>query len=115
MQDKLEQDQAREYAEGKLKAAYPSASLKDLVRQADLTAPLNASIAHEFVFLADFGDGYTSEVTAIRSANNGWEASILKAPHGFSQLLQQRDDPRGAASQTCETKQGAAGCFSQMG
>lgn len=78
MADKSERDQAWDFAEKVLKAAYPNATLKGFVPEGRDETPLNVSPAQEYVFRADFGDGDTCHVTAQRSTAGGW---LVCVPH----------------------------------
>ena len=80
MADKSEHDQAWDFAERVLKTAYPKAVLKGLVREGNQVLRVNTPAVRQFVFQADFGDGYVSDVTAQRGPAGNWQVFIPNPP-----------------------------------
>jgi hypothetical protein len=82
-----EQDDARDFGERILKTAYPKARLLNFVRANQNLGGINTPVVVQHVFLADFGDGYTSEMTVQRSQTGGWTVYIPNPPDGLAKTL----------------------------
>jgi hypothetical protein len=59
-----------------LRKMYPKVKLSGLIRE----EPVNASPVEQYVFLADFGDDFTSEVFVNHDAFGGWHTFVPQYP-----------------------------------